>query len=157
MLWIILLYAGGIALILAEFLLPGGILGVAGALCLLGSAGMVIYLYPGEAFWVVIVQLLGLFMSVPLGFYMLPRIGLGRRLILADEQLIEEGYVSNESDASLLNQIGEAYTYLRPSGTIVVDGKRMGAVTTGGFIQKGDSVRIVEVHGNRIVVEPADL
>jgi membrane-bound serine protease (ClpP class) len=157
MLWIVLLYVAGISLVLVEFILPGGILGVAGAVCLVASAGTVIYLYPSEAFWVIMLQLLGLFMSVPLGFYMLPRFGLGKRLILADEQLIEDGYISNVTDSSLLNQVGEAYTTLRPSGTILIAGKRMGAVTTGGFIKKGDSVRIVEVHGNRIVVEPADL
>ena len=157
MLWIILLYAGGISLVLAEILLPGGILGVFGGVLLVGSAGLTIYYYPGEAFWVIMVQLLGVFASVPFGFYLLPRVGLGKRLILADEQLVEDGYVSNETDQSLLNQVGEAYTSLRPAGTIILGDKRYGAVTTGNFISKGDSVRIVEVHGNRIVVEPADM
>ena len=63
MLWIILLYAGGISLVLAEFLLPGGILGIFGAVFLVGSAGLTVYYYPGEAFWIITVQLLGLFLS----------------------------------------------------------------------------------------------
>ncbi|MCC6486790.1 MAG: NfeD family protein, partial [Candidatus Hydrogenedentes bacterium] len=46
-------------------------------------------------------------------------------------------------------------TALRPAGTIVVNGKRVSAVSTGDFISEGTAVRVVEAHGNRVVVESA--
>jgi membrane-bound serine protease (ClpP class) len=157
MLWVFVLFVAGIALVLAEFLLPGAICGAVGAVCLLASAGLAIYEAPDQAFWIIMGELLGVVMSVALGFYLFPRVGLGRRMILASELKVDEGYVSNESDESLVGQIATAFTKLRPAGTILLGDRRLGAVTSGNYIDKGVSVRIIEVHGNRIVVEPADL
>jgi len=157
MMWVVLLFIAGIGLIFAEVLLPGAVLGILGAICLMGSAGLAIYEYPGEAFWIIIAELIGLFISIVIGFYLFPRIGPGRKLILENALSVEEGYVSNESDETLMGQIATAFTALRPAGTILLGEKRIDAVTTGNFISEGDSVRIVEVHGNRIVVEPADV
>lgn len=157
MMWVSLFFVAGIALVLAEFLLPGAICGALGAVCLMASAGFAVYAYPAEAFWIIMGEVIAVFISVALGFYLFPRIGLGKRMILANEQLVEDGYVSNVTDESLMGQVATAFTALRPAGTILLGEKRIGAVTTGNFVVKGASVRIVEVHGNRIVVELADL
>lgn len=157
MMWVLLLFVAGISLVLAEFLLPGAICGAMGAVCLVASAGLAIYEFPDQAFWIIMAELLGVVMGVALGFYLFPRVGLGRRMILANELTVEEGYVSNVTDESLLGQIATAFTALRPAGTILLGDRRIDAVTTGNFIDKDVSVRIVEVHGNRIVVEPAEL
>ncbi|MEM7576806.1 MAG: NfeD family protein, partial [Planctomycetota bacterium] len=44
-------------------------------------------------------------------------------------------------------------TGLRPSGRIEVEGKLIDAVSTGGFIDAGSAVTVIEVAGNRIVVD----
>jgi membrane-bound ClpP family serine protease len=41
-------------------------------------------------------------------------------------------------------------------GIAVIDGKRYQVVSNGSAIEKGATVRVVEVHGNRIVVERAE-
>ncbi len=156
MMWVLLLFIAGISLILAEVLLPGAICGALGVICLMASAGLAIYEFPGQAFWVIIAELVGVFISIAIGFYLFPRIGLGKRMILGNQQLVDEGYVSNVSDDSLLGQIATAFTALRPAGKILLGDRRLDAVTTGNFVGQGDSVRIIEVHGSRIVVEPAD-
>ncbi|MEM1446374.1 MAG: NfeD family protein [Planctomycetota bacterium] len=46
-------------------------------------------------------------------------------------------------------------TGLRPSGRIEVQGKLIDAVSTGEFLDPGTSVKVIEVAGNRIVVEEA--
>ncbi|MEM8782773.1 MAG: NfeD family protein [Planctomycetota bacterium] len=46
-------------------------------------------------------------------------------------------------------------TGLRPSGRIDVQGTLIDAVSTGGFIDPGTKVRVIEVAGNRIVVDEA--
>ena len=52
----------------------------------------------------------------------------------------------------LLNQTGQALTALRPSGTAVINGKRIDVVTEGPFVEPGTAVKVVEVEGMRVVV-----
>jgi membrane-bound serine protease (ClpP class) len=55
-------------------------------------------------------------------------------------------------DPSLLNQSGQALTTLRPSGTAVINGKRVDVVSEGAFIQSGQPIKVVAVEGLRVVV-----
>ncbi|MCF8136958.1 MAG: serine protease [Desulfotignum sp.] len=48
---------------------------------------------------------------------------------------------------------GEAITDLRPSGTVMIEGKRLDAVTDGEYVDAGTSVVVTLVSGNRIVVD----
>jgi membrane-bound serine protease (ClpP class) len=54
---------------------------------------------------------------------------------------------------SLLNCEGTVFTALRPAGTIMVDDKRVDAVSDGTFIDAKKRVIVTEVHGSRVVVE----
>ena len=53
---------------------------------------------------------------------------------------------------SLLQCTGVAITQLRPSGAAVFSGKRVDVVTEGGFIDRGASVKVMEIEGTRVVV-----
>ncbi len=66
-----------------------------------------------------------------------------------------KGYTSSTSDTSLLGAEGVALMPLRPSGSAQFGDKRLDVVSRGDFVQAGDKVRVVEVHGSRIVVEDA--
>ena len=44
---------------------------------------------------------------------------------------------------------------MRPAGCADLDGVRLDVVTRGEFIDKDVPVTVIEVEGNRIVVEPA--
>lgn len=46
-------------------------------------------------------------------------------------------------------------TGLRPGGRVEIDGQLIDVTSTGGFVEPGTTVRVVEVHGNVISVEPA--
>ena len=48
---------------------------------------------------------------------------------------------------------GEAITDLRPSGTVMLEGKRLDAVTDGEYVDAGTPVVVTLVSGNRIVVD----
>lgn len=52
----------------------------------------------------------------------------------------------------LVHREGVAITNLRPSGTAIIDGKRVDVVTEGGMIERGTPVRVVSVEGLRVVV-----
>ncbi|MDZ8120090.1 NfeD family protein [Pontiella agarivorans] len=56
-------------------------------------------------------------------------------------------------DNSLLDRKGTAHSDLRPGGTALIDGRKIDVVTRGDFIAHQTGIRVVEVHGNRIVVE----
>lgn len=53
----------------------------------------------------------------------------------------------------LIGRAGRALTDLRPSGTGEFEDERFDVVTAGEFIEKGNPIRIIETHGNRIIVE----
>jgi membrane-bound serine protease (ClpP class) len=52
-----------------------------------------------------------------------------------------------------MGQIGEATSALRPSGSAILDGRPVQVVSTGELISRGARIKVVEVTGNRIVVE----
>jgi membrane-bound serine protease (ClpP class) len=154
--WIVLLYVGGILLLLAEFFVPGGVLGVLGGAMIIASGIWGAYLYPDQAFAIVVGELIGVLAAILLGVLLLSKTNLARGFILGGEFTQEGGYVSDETDSTLLGAIAEVYSALRPAGMIVVDGRRVSAVSDGSFIDKGAKVRVIEVRGNRVVVERID-
>jgi membrane-bound ClpP family serine protease len=68
----------------------------------------------------------------------------------------EDGYTNAITDGSLVGRTAVVLTALRPAGTVQLDGRRIDAVSNGMFIDKDAEVRIVEVHGNRVVVESTE-
>jgi membrane-bound serine protease (ClpP class) len=54
--------------------------------------------------------------------------------------------------AHLIGQTGTAATPLRPSGTILVAGHRVDAITAGEFLEPGTPVRIVRAEGSGVIV-----
>jgi membrane-bound serine protease (ClpP class) len=54
--------------------------------------------------------------------------------------------------AQMVGDVGVALTSLRPAGRADFGETRLDVVTEGEFIEKGQSVRITAVQGNRVVV-----
>jgi len=154
--WVLLLFIGGMVLILAEFILPGGILGIMGGVMFITSMGLGIYAYPEHVVPIVIGELVGAAVVITFGLFVVSKGGFARGLTLQESQYAEEGYVNLPTDASLIGAEGTVFSALRPSGTIIVGNERIDAVSDGVFIPKDAHVRVVEVHGNRVVVEPVD-
>lgn len=151
--WAVLLFCAAMMLILAEFLLPGGICGSIGVLLLILSGAMAINEYPDQAFFIIVGEALGTVACIVLGFVVIARTGVAKSLKLASRQRPEDGYVSVVSDTSLIGEQGVVFSALRPAGAILVRGRRIDAVSDGTFIEKDVAVRVVEVHGGRVVVE----
>ena len=47
-------------------------------------------------------------------------------------------------------------TGLRPAGNIEIDDQLIDVTSSGGFVEAGTTVRVLEVHGNMITVEPVE-
>lgn len=153
MFWPVLLFILGIALIVIEFVLPGVICGIAGVSLLCASAVLGISAYPEHTFLIVLGEIMGAVTGLGLGLFALSKTSNATGLALGTSLSEESGYVNLPSNKALIGRPGRVLTALRPSGTIVVDGQRHDAVSDGDFIDEGGIVRVIEVHGNRVVVE----
>lgn len=49
---------------------------------------------------------------------------------------------------------GVAHTFLRPSGKVMINGKKIDAVTRGEFVEQGTPVVIEKIEQNRVIVKP---
>jgi len=90
-------------------------------------------------------------------FKIMTKTKLWKKLTSTDSQLKEEGYDSSIGLENLLGKEGIADTDLRPSGWVQVGEQRIFVVTEGSFIDKGSSVKILSVDGNRVVVREINL
>lgn len=142
----------GIILILAEFFVPGGIIGVLGIGCVVTSLIMSgqdfghMAMSIGIAFLVSIIAAVLLFRTIGM------EKGVFRHIILKDKTSTELGYVSTVNRLELIGLEGKTITPLRPSGTANFDTERLDVVSEGRFIQIDQAVKIVKVEGSRIVV-----
>lgn len=162
------LVALGLALILVEVLvLPGfGFAGISGIVCLVTGLYLSLTRIPIPQYeWdyqrlndAVITMGVGIStfaLFVILSFFMLPRTPMFRWLTLADAQDVDAGYIvqteSEERDGVGLR--GVATSVLRPAGRGRFNNTTMDIVTRGEYVEPGRPVRIIEVEGNRYVVE----
>jgi membrane-bound serine protease (ClpP class) len=93
------------------------------------------------------------------------RMPLFNRLVLMDSQASFAGpggmtpvHVSGDEDLGSggvkIGQAGQVVVELRPTGRALIEGRVVDVVSPGAWVERGRSVKVVEVSGNRIVVEP---
>ena len=169
--WIdIVLVVIGLGFIAVEmFVIPGfGIAGVVGILCV--TAGLVLsftlsdwtipryswefdrLMDAGITFSITSV-LLVIFIFV--AWKVLPHTPVYSKLVLLTSQTTDQGYIVQDSGASAewIGKQGVAASNLRPSGRGRIDGKTLQVVSHAEFIDKGSPIVIVQVDGNRYVVD----
>lgn len=148
---VITLLVAGAVLLLLETVLPGAIAGILGGLCLLGGVILAYTEFGARTgnliLLTVIVGLIGGF-ALWIKYFPTSRMG---RVFISNSVVGEIG----TERADLLNQSGTALTPLRPSGTAVINGRRVDVVTEGPMIERGTAVKVVAVEGLRVVVRAA--
>ena len=149
--WIIVSLIVGVILVSAEVYIPGGILGTLGGLSLLVSLFLVFKTYGTNAglyylFALIVLTGIGVYLAIKF----VPRSRLTKSLFL---RASERGFKSVSEDlSSLKGKEGLTLTYLRPAGKAQIEGRRTDVVTEGGLINKGKTIRVIEVEGARVVV-----
>ncbi len=146
----LLLFFLGVALLLAEaFLFPGvGLVGALGAGSILAS---VYFTFGENALSVMAIAVLALGLGLILFFRFLPRTRPARALVL-ESQIA--AHASGEEVE--IGAMGTALTDLRPGGVARFGQRRLDVVANRGFIPKGTPIRVVEVRGPTVVVEPLE-
>lgn len=148
----IIMFIIGLVMLLLEFFVPGGIVGIIG-----GALIIISLLFAGAsvthmAYSIIIAMFIAVIGMVILMKFFGKKLYVFNKLILRDATTTEEGYVSNTNRIELIGRIGEAVTPLRPAGVIVIDHERIDAVSEGSYIDKGKQVEVIKVEGSRIVV-----
>lgn len=148
----IILFILGVIFLIAELFVPGGILGILGFASVIGS----LYVASGNFVHMTISLLISFAVAFAASILLVKvfgkRMNIFKKLILRDSTNTESGYVSNVSRRELVGAEGIALTTLRPSGTAVINDERLDVVTEGGYIIKGQKVKVIKVEGSRIVV-----
>ena len=147
---IITLLILGIALLLIEIVIPGGVIGVIGLICI--CAGVVLGLMESAVLGFSL--LLGVIVVGVIAFRLwikfFPKTPMGKEIFLDKDAKDWQGY--EKSNQGLIGLTGVAHTALRPSGLAIIDNRRVDVVTQGELIEKDQPVKVINVEGNRIIV-----
>ncbi|ASJ53039.1 serine protease [Brevibacillus formosus] len=145
------LFVIGILLMLLEIFLPGGIVGAIGFISIVTGLVMAAYdTQQGLASLGVAALITAIVTFLLVKKYGVK--GLFNKFVLGDTQSNEEGYIAPRDQRELEGKSGIALTPLRPAGVVKVEGRRVDAVSVGGYIEAGTAITVVQVEGTRIVV-----
>ncbi|GGG02537.1 NfeD family protein [Pontibacter amylolyticus] len=156
--WEVLLFIVGLVLIALEvFVVPGfGVTGISGIVLVFLS--LLLIMVNNQAFDFTFVSserlmeslvsvLLGMVSAVIIVVLTWNRV-LGsralRRVTLVNTFDSKEGYRSSHSAEHLIGKTGIAYTRMAPSGRVMIDDNVYDAQARDGFIEKGDSVQVID-------------
>ncbi len=145
---IITLFIIGLIAITVELFIPGAIVGLCGAGCVITSI-IFAYLY--------VSNLLG-HILLGLGICFIPVFFVSWYKLLSKTFSVK----ASEKDFSsardrlndLLSEEGVALTTLRPSGIANIKGDKIDVISEGEMISKNTRIKVIDVKGNRIIVKP---
>ncbi len=165
--WEIILFFVGIGLIAAEvFVIPGfGIAGISGLFLTIGS--LIFIMLNNDAFdfefvaaervlkavLATIAGMLGSLVVIFAGGMRFANSKAFSRVALEDTQDSKQGYTANFRAISYIGKKGTAYTVLRPSGKILLEGEIYDAYTRGDYIERGTKVVVVDDRGSSFKVK----
>lgn len=159
----ILLFVFGVILLLIEiFVIPGfGIFGILGIsfivaglfLGLISDLSLVDWNLISFAIVQLAASFLGTGIIITILLRYLPKTNMFSKLILQEKVEEKSGYGTKPNLAELIGKEGTAFTDLRPSGTALIDGKRIDVITEGDYITHGSAIIVKSVEGSKVIVE----
>ncbi|MEM9895902.1 MAG: NfeD family protein [Bacteroidota bacterium] len=166
--WEIILFVVGLVLIALEvFVIPGfGVAGILGLICTLGALVVVplnnnnfdfSFVGTEELFISVATVLAGLLGGIIVMFFGGARLlnsNVFQRVALQEEQGKDLGYTSSTyTKKKLIGKQGTAFTRLRPSGKVEIDGDIYDAFTRGNFIDEQKKIEVISDEGTSLKVK----
>ena len=160
LIWAILILVLGLMLFLLELFIPSaGVLSFLAVMALITSV-VTVFRYQGMgAGAIYLTGVCGLLAMLSVLFVRWwPDTPIGRRILNLPRRRAGNDAGADAEDnprAQLVGQYGHAKTKMLPSGAIEVAGHTYDAMSEGVAIESGQTVEVIEVRGNRIVVRPA--
>ena len=163
---ILALFIGIILIVLEIFVIPGfGVAGVLGIVFTLTSLVLIMlnndffnfdFVPLGDIVVAMFAAVGGLTGGALLLFFGSARLAESkafRRMALTDTQETGKGYTSNFNAEPMTGKTGTAFTILRPSGKVMIDGTLYDAFTRGEYIEKGDVIDVIGTEGSALRVK----
>lgn len=149
------LFAGfiaiGLVLIAVEIVVPGGVLGVIGALALMVAIVMGFFAFGAQGGFLAAVCIIVASAAVlAIWIKIFPRTKVGKVLTLSREG--SDFKASDPTPSPLLGKEGITLSNLQLSGIAQIDGKRTDVVAESDFIPPNTPIKVVKVEGSRVVV-----
>lgn len=158
--WSILLLVAGLLLILVEVFVPsGGILAFLSIATVVAAVATAFYnrgAEVGTIFLLVTAVAVPIVLTGALRYW--PHTAIGKRVLLdipTEEEVLPDTPQLRQL-RELVGKVGVAKSMMLPSGAVSVEGVTYDAVSEGVAIEVGQRVRVIEVHGNRVVVSPTE-
>jgi membrane-bound serine protease (ClpP class) len=142
--------AAGLLLLFLEMFLPGMIAGIIGAILLIVSVSMSYDAYGAEGGNIALI--IALVASGTLWWWWanhFQNTRFGRRMTL---HASVEGNSVAAKLPDLIGLEGSAITTLRPSGTVLIGGRKVDAISEGDFIEPGTLVKVIRHAGIVVIV-----
>lgn len=142
----------GLLLIFLEFYLPGAIMGIAGGIMVFTS--IILFALDSESPLLTVLYGFGACVSLALLIkFAIWRIRTARPGASIYSDASQDGFQASQFDVTAIGKIGVVVTDLKPGGHIVVDGKRMQAISQSGYITKGSQVLVVGGQEESLIVK----
>ena len=144
--------AAALILVFFEVLLPGGVLGVLSALCLLAASwiGYDTYgLLAGGAVFFGTILLMVVLVSVE--FKLLGKTSFGQQFFLKSS--IAGHTRAAVAEDSVIGKEGMTLTRLNPSGKIAVEGKSYEAYSQDGYIERDQTITVVAQDNFKLIIK----
>lgn len=142
----------GMLLIFIEFFLPGAVMGTIGAILVIAS--IFVFASTTTTTWAIIGYLTAvcilLFYVIKLAIWRMQKTKSSHSICSDAAQV---GYVASSFDASAIGKQGVVVSDLKPGGYILVDGKRLQALSVSGYISQGSQVEVISGQEESLIVK----
>ncbi|PAW79764.1 MAG: hypothetical protein B9S32_00105 [Verrucomicrobia bacterium Tous-C9LFEB] len=151
--WIPILVVLGAALIWFEIFVPGMVLAASGTLCLVASVILTFKLYgPLLGIALLAFEILAFIVIASRWVAWFPKTKMGREVVL---HTASGTAAQVDNKEALLQQSGVTISICRPSGIAEFAKQRYDVISEGSFLAAGQTVKVVAVEGNKIIVRAA--
>lgn len=152
--WAVVLLVLGCGLLVLEVFVPSaGLFGFFASLAIIGSMIMAFRSGTTAGLSFMAVALLAVPAVIGLAFKYWPRTPMGRAFL--GELPSDRDVKPDDPRRALVGKVGVAQSKMLPSGSVLIDGQLIDAVSQGLAIDPGEPVIVVEVRANRVMVRPA--
>lgn len=142
----------GLLFILLEFYLPGTIMAILGFIMVVAS--VLTFIGQSNSPAAILLFTIGVCISIIfLIKYTLRRIPKAKSEYSIYLKGDQEGYQASTYDASAVGKTGTVLADLKPGGYILVDGKRLQAISISGYIAQGEEVLVIAGEGESLIVK----
>lgn len=141
----------GLLLIFLEFYLPGLIVGSIGLIFVIVS----VLLFANQSSSPVAIMIftagviIAIWLLIKYTLQRIPKVKSGFSIYLKGDQ---EGFRASHYDPSAIGKTGVVISDLKPGGYILVEGKKMQAISQTGYIPQGSEVKVISGQEESVIV-----